>query len=84
MQQFKYRFTQELADYFADLIIEKIGELGMTKGRPIVLIPVPLHKKRLNYRGFNQAEVIARAVEKKSNFRVTIDLLLERVQQTSQ
>ena len=48
VKQFKYRFTQELADHFADLIVEKIGQLNMVKGRQIILIPVPLHKKRLS------------------------------------
>jgi len=60
--QFKYKFTQPLTAYFSELLSWKLGELGMVKGRPVFLIPVPLHRKRLNYRGFNQAELIARAV----------------------
>jgi len=63
ISQFKYRFTEELATPFAELIAEKIGELNMAKNRKIILIPIPLHAKRLAYRGFNQAEVIARAIE---------------------
>lgn len=85
VKQFKYRFTQELADYFADLIVEKIGELKMVKNRRIVLIPVPLHKKRLNYRGFNQAEVIANAVKNRlTEERAEVIKLLERVRHTDQ
>jgi len=83
VKQFKYRFTQELADTFADLIAEKIGELSMVKGRSIILIPVPLHKKRLNERGFNQAEVIASAVADRLPG-VKVHPLLERVRYTSQ
>jgi len=63
ISQFKYRFTQELAAPFADLIAEKIRELSMVKNRKIILIPIPLHAKRLAYRGFNQAEVIAKAIQ---------------------
>ena len=85
VKQFKYRFTQELAEYFADLIVEKIGELNMTKNRKIVLIPVPLHKKRLNERGFNQAEVIAKAVAGRlSDSQADVINLLSRVRDTKQ
>ncbi len=63
IKQFKYKFTEELAIPFAKLIVEKIGELEMAKGKRLILVPVPLHPKRFLERGFNQAEVIARAVQ---------------------
>ena len=84
IKQLKYRFTQELAQYFGKLIAEKIGELSMAKDRQIILIPVPLHKKRLNYRGFNQAEIIAQAITDESQDNISIINLLERVRHTSQ
>ncbi len=64
IRQFKYRFTEELAEPFARLVAEKIGELEMAKGRRLVLVPVPLHAKRFRERGFNQAEVVAEAVRR--------------------
>ena len=83
IQQFKYRFTKELAEYFGDLIAQKLRELSMNKGKTNILIPVPLHKKRLNYRGFNQAELIAKAVcERVGDSRICH--LLRRVKNTSQ
>lgn len=85
IKQLKYRFTQELADYFGALIAEKLEELGMAKNRPIVLIPVPLHKKRLNYRGFNQSEIIAKAIVAHfSPGKIEMLDLLERTRHTSQ
>lgn len=85
IQQFKYRFTQELADYFGKLLAEKLNELNMVKNRQIVLIPVPLHKKRLNYRGFNQAEVITKEVGIKMNsVDIIIANVLKRTKHTSQ
>ncbi len=84
VKQFKYRFTKDLADYFADMITEKIGELNMTKNRRIILIPVPLHKKRMNERGFNQAEVIARAVAGRLPEQIEVMPLLERIRHTDQ
>lgn len=83
IKQLKYRFTQDLAMHFGRLIAEKIGELSMAKGRQIILIPVPLHKKRLNYRGFNQAQVIAQAVADKIP-NAQILPLLDRVRHTQQ
>lgn len=85
IEQFKYRFTEELAHYFGELLAEKIGELGMTQNRCIHLIPVPLHRKRLFYRGFNQAELIAQALQKNSvTHPVQIDSLLTRLRHTEQ
>ncbi|MBN1258484.1 ComF family protein [Candidatus Peregrinibacteria bacterium] len=84
IQQFKYKFTRELAAYFADLVSEKLGQLSMAKNGKIILIPVPLHPKRLNYRGFNQAEVIGRAVGERMGDRVEIIPLLARVRHTAQ
>ncbi|QQR82947.1 ComF family protein [Candidatus Peregrinibacteria bacterium] len=83
IQQFKYKFTQELADYFADGMLEKLDELKMAQNRTIVLIPIPLHKKRLNERGFNQSEVIAKAIQKKRPS-IRIEPWLVRTKYTSQ
>lgn len=35
-----------------------------------LIIPVPLHKKRLNWRGFNQAEIIAGRIAKNFNIEI--------------
>jgi competence protein ComFC len=84
VQQFKYKYTIDLVEYFGDLIADKIRQLNMTRNHQIVLIPVPLHKKRLNQRGFNQAELIARAVKERVGDSVVISNSLERVKHTRQ
>lgn len=85
IKQLKYRFTQDMTEYFADLIAEKIRELSMVKNKQIILIPVPLHRKRLNYRGFNQAEIIAKAVASRfSDDQIEVIELLERTRHTDQ
>ena len=83
VKQFKYRFTQDLADVFGELMAQKLSELNMNKNRTNVLIPVPLHKKRLNYRGFNQAELLAESASKKAN-RTNVLNCLSRVRHTDQ
>ena len=65
ISQFKYEpFIKELAKPLAFLIIQHFKlldhPLPFSKDRSgFFLIPVPLHKKRLKWRGFNQAEEIA-------------------------
>jgi ComF family protein len=43
-----------------------------------VMIPVPLHIRRLRTRGFNQSLILARALEKKHNIHVDFSLLKRR------
>jgi ComF family protein len=84
IQQFKYRFTQELAEYFGDLISDKLKQLSMVKGRRIILIPVPLHRKRYYQRGFNQAYLIAKAIQVRMGGQVDVQSILKRDVNTPQ
>ncbi len=54
----KYRFIDAAADPLATLLAESIAHHPLPL--PDFVIPVPLHARRLRYRGFNQAEVLAR------------------------
>lgn len=40
-----------------------------------IIIPVPLHKKRENWRGFNQSEKIAQVISKNFNLKINSDLV---------
>lgn len=61
----KYRFLKGLAPYLGNLITLFLSELKEKNASKIYrssntfLVPIPLHKKRYNWRGFNQAELIA-------------------------
>ena len=55
----KYHHAEENAAVFAELCREPFGALCRAVG-PDCLIPVPVHKKRLKQRGYNQAELLAR------------------------
>jgi len=62
--KYKYHFIKELADPLAQLMI-KFLEANHYKNllsANTILIPVPLHKKRLIWRGFNQAELLAQKI----------------------
>ena len=58
----KYRFVRSLADDVADLMIKYLEKRAGWLAGTIEIIPVPLHRRRLNWRGFNQAEIIAEKI----------------------
>ena len=66
------KFQQRLiyAHILGTLLAEKIISQYQNEKLPDIIIPVPLHKKRLNERGFNQAIELARPISKKLNIRI--------------
>ncbi|MBU3965444.1 ComF family protein [Patescibacteria group bacterium] len=79
---FKYRFVKDLSKPLAELMREQLKNRQIfRKEKPIpfgpdiendkIVIPVPLHPKRLRWRGFNQAELLAKNLAKR------LDLPLE-------
>jgi ComF family protein len=61
----KYDRVRTAASVLGRMQAEAIGSLQLHFGNgPLVLVPVPLHAKKLRQRGFNQSELIARAALK--------------------
>lgn len=65
----KYRFVVD-ASYAISMIIKKylswLAKRGLVlNNNAPIIIPVPLHYKRLNWRGFNQAEILATDIGEK-------------------
>ena len=63
--EYKYEFIRDLAEPLTDLLVEKFGN-AVIKKKPMITY-VPITKKRLNWRGFNQSELLARLLAKKLN-----------------
>lgn len=59
---FKYRFIKGLSIPLGMILLD--GLIRNDIPIPDLIIPVPLHKKRLRWRGFNQAELLAEEVSK--------------------
>lgn len=89
----KYRgafsVARPLARYLYDSTLEEIAQekylANPREGEKILVIPVPLHKTRLQERGYNQAEILARefcALDKGRNFELRTDIL-EKVRETA-
>jgi len=61
---FKYEFVQELLPYLSALLVRALKNSGLPKH--MVLVPLPLSFWRRLYRGFNQGELLAEAIAKKT------------------
>lgn len=73
IHEIKYKGNIKLASYLGEIL----G--GNIKGKGVeidTIIPVPLHKKRLKQRGYNQAEEIAKGIGKSINKEVSTNLLV--------
>lgn len=66
LYRFKYGGRAEYADFYADELEFFLGDY-ISGLKADLLIPVPLHKDRMKSRGYNQAELIAKALAKRLN-----------------
>ena len=79
--RFKYKGRVEYADYYVYNMINNLGDYIERLGVDAI-IPVPIHRLKLNKRGYNQAEVIANKLGRAMNMLV-IPTALVRVVNTS-
>ncbi|MDD4995293.1 MAG: ComF family protein [Patescibacteria group bacterium] len=69
IQNLKYQYVTELESALENLVGRFIQKYPESIGVPYdYLVPVPLHRKRLLERGFNQAEIIARLIGKNTGW----------------
>ena len=83
IQSFKYKpFVKELTDNLSSLIIEHFQLLEKPPDfADFILIPVPMEKKKLKWRGFNQAEEIGKELSK--FFRISLlNNVLAKIKET--
>lgn len=72
---FKYKNKREYADFYVKEFVNAY-QTQIANWKAEVLIPVPLHKSRHLYRGFNQAELLAKKIGKDINLPVDSDILV--------
>lgn len=58
IRRFKYEGCFEIGDFFAERMAKAFGE-WIQREKLEMIMPVPVHRKRLRFRGFNQAAVLA-------------------------
>jgi len=73
VQQLKYKFVKNLAEVLVNIVVEYwaiyqpflLDNIKKDYGRGWVIIPVPLHNFRQNWRGFNQSKLLGQLLSKK-------------------
>lgn len=78
----KYRGNRSVGLYLGRLLGLSLGQTAFSQCD--LIIPVPLHRKKLHKRGYNQSEVIARGVSAITGIPVMTGLIRRRRNQRSQ
>ena len=85
IKKLKYKFVSDLASDLVELFLSFGGEdkafWDFCRQEGVVLVPIPLHPRRLRWRGFNQAELLGKLIAKNLGIKFAPDLLL-RVKNT--
>lgn len=82
IHQFKYQYIKEIAFTLAGFLKDfwiKTANTIKENWNNYIIIPVPLHKKRMCERGFNQSEEIAKIFARQFNLKILTDVLIREV-----
>lgn len=71
----KYKFATDIADELSERIHQRLIAKGQWL-KNITLVPIPLHRKRENWRGFNQSEILGKKLSEKMKWKFIPDLLI--------
>lgn len=78
IRKLKYRWVKGMLAPLLYFLVKNISLFDLPQ--KVILVPVPLHNKRKRWRGFNQAEMVARDLSLR--FAVPVVSILERVRET--
>lgn len=83
IHSYKYRHIQELAEQLSLLLIQAIRRKfkpDFFTANDAILVPVPLHRRKLRQRGFNQSMLLAEKIGK--HFNIPIHSALKKIKST--
>jgi ComF family protein len=83
MHNLKYKNQQEIGTYLGDYFSKNVMDLAVFNDINVI-IPVPLHKKRLHERGYNQVTTFCEALQKNLVIPIIDDVLIKSKNLTSQ
>lgn len=81
MYRFKYANKREYSQYYAQLAVDLVGEWMMER-QIETIVPVPMFSKKQRQRGYNQAEVFAKALSRRIGIPANMKLV-RRVRNTT-
>jgi ComF family protein len=78
IHRFKFKKRKRLAEPLGILLVKYLSSSPSVEMKEMdVIVPVPLHRKRLRERGFNQSELLARVIGR--YYEIPIASALERI-----
>ena len=83
MHELKYKGNQEVGEMLGRWYGAELRENGFAEAFDLI-IPVPLHKKRLISRGYNQSDCFAKGLSESLNIEWRDDILVRATNTTSQ
>ena len=81
IRQLKFNHNLAYGNLMGQLLLEQYDKWYKSKPAPEVVVPVPLHEKRIRSRGFNQVQEILRPLVKAGKITV-LNNICERTQYT--
>lgn len=81
--QYKFNDKAYLYKTFCEFIVKNKKAFDFIKKYDII-IPVPIHKKRLKTRGYNQSELIAKELAKRTKLIFLKDVLVKKINNNAQ
>lgn len=73
IRKVKYKWVYDIENILVDILASQIWKFDLPQNS--ILVPIPLHKNRKNWRGFNQAEILAKTLAKKFNVNCSDSLI---------
>ena len=73
--RFKYKDCKCYGRFYGEQMAEKYEDV-IRKWQPDVIVPVPIHRLRMKKRGYNQAELIGKALSDRLNIPMDINVLV--------
>lgn len=80
VKQYKFSGQRLYGELFGSIMAEKLSSVETLKDCDCI-IPVPLHPKRLEERGYNQSEILAKTISEKLEIPMITDALF-RIKET--
>jgi len=80
----KYKYAYDISKELSELVALSLIKSKLRFPEKAILVPIPLHKKRENYRGFNQSGEIGKQLAKKMGWNYLPDLLIRKIATPSQ
>lgn len=73
----KYKFAKEVSKEIVEKLVQKLHMECAFLGSNCYLVPIPIHRLRENWRGFNQSSVIGKQIAEKMGWKFRSDVLVK-------